>query len=241
MSAAPLRSRGRAAPVATCGSARLRKVATAVLAAIVLAGGGWGDPWSERLAHLPASTVDPALPQQKFGLWLSENLIAHLPRDAMRGSRFQPCGTDRPGCMILDGDIASRARRLVLRFDRETFRFIGGSIGGPELELAPPIESLAELPARLSEAQRPYPLDCREGTTLRLEEEHAGLREWCEDAAGVKQGPARAWFSTGRYLMYRGAYRGGERNGPWFECDRFERCGHKRYIDGRAVPSQRGG
>ena len=74
-----------------------------------------------------------------------------------------------------------------------------------------------------------YPLDCPVGTTLRLETEHAGLREWCENAAGVKRGPARAWFSTGRYLMYRGAYVAGERSGRWIECDRFERCANRVY------------
>ena len=86
-----------------------------------------------------------------------------------------------------------------------------------------------------------YPLDCPAGTTLRLEEEHAGLREWCEDAAGVKQGPARAWFSTGRYLMYRGTFVDGDRDGPWTECDRFERCLRKHYIEGTVVRAPRGG
>jgi hypothetical protein len=85
------------------------------------------------------------------------------------------------------------------------------------------------------------PLDCPAGTTLRLEEEHAGLREWCEDAAGVKQGPARAWVRTGRYLMYRGTFVDGDRDGPWTECDRFERCLRKHYIEGTVVPAPRGG
>ena len=105
----------------------------------------------------------------------------------------------------------------------------------------PPITSLAELPRRLIQGIRAYPLDCPDGTKLQMEAEHAGLREWCEDAAGVKHGPARAWFSTGRYLMYRGAYLEGVRTGPWTECDRFERCVLKRYLGGRAVSPLKGG
>jgi hypothetical protein len=201
-----------------------------ILATVTLTGaGGWGNPWVERLAHLPASAVDPALPDQKFALWLDDNVIRHLPKDAVRWTRFEPCDADPDDCRMRAFDIVSRARRLVLTFDRETYAFRGGTLGGPELEKMPPIASLAELPGRLKEAIRPLPLDCPGGTQLKLEEEYAGLREWCEDAAGVKQGPARAWFSTGRYLMYRGAYLEGERDGRWIECDRFERCQVRTY------------
>jgi hypothetical protein len=211
-----------------------------IAAATLTSGGGWGSPWADRLTKLPASVVEPGLPDQAFGLWFKENFADHLPGDAVDSIEFGPCGARDPGCMTMKVEIASRARTLVLRFDRDTHAFSGGSIGGPELEQGPPITSLAELPARLSEAHRPYPLDCPEGTALRLREEHAGLFEWCEGAEGVKQGPARAWFSTGRYLMYRGGFVAGERHGPWFECDRFERCRNLRYVGGARVPLQTG-
>ena len=203
---------------------RLRHLAVMVLVTMALAGTDPGSEWTQALVRLPASDVDPALPKQKFWLWLNENVIDHLPRDAVRGMRFEPCEAGPDDCRMLEIDIVSRARTLVLTFDTQTHAFRGGTLGGPELEQLPPITSLAELPGRLSAGIRPYPLDCPADTTLRLEEEYAGLREWCEDAAGVKQGPARAWFSTGRYLMSRGAYVAGEKDGRWIECDRFERC-----------------
>jgi len=204
--------------------ARLRYLAIVALATTVLAGGWPGYQWAQELARLPASAVDPALPEQKFHLWLGENVVDHLPRDAVIEMRSAPCDADPDDCRMLAAEIVSRARRLVLTFDRKTHIFLGGTLDGPELERMPPITSLTELPRRLSEGTRPTPLDCPDGGTLRLEEEHAGLREWCENAAGVKQGPARAWFSTGRYLMYKGVYVAGERSGRWIECDRFERC-----------------
>jgi hypothetical protein len=207
----------------------LRYLAIVALATTVLAGGWPGYEWAQELARLPASAVDPALPEQKFQLWLDDNVVRHLPKDAVSEIRFEPCETDPEGCRMLAFDIVSRARRLVLTFDRKTHAFIGGTLGGSELERMPPITSLAELPGRLSAGIRPYPLDCPEGTTPRLEEEHAGQREWCEDAAGLKQGPARAWFSTGRYLMYRGVHVAGERDGRWIECNRFEQCAVRTY------------
>jgi hypothetical protein len=196
---------------------------------MVLAGGWRGDEWAQELARLPASTVDPALPDQKFAQWLDDNVVRHLPKDAVPGIRFEPCEADPEGCRMLALDIVSRARRLVLTFDRETHAFLGGALGGPELERMPPITSLTELPGRLSEGIRPYPLDCPDAMTLHLREEYAGLFEWCEDVAAVKLGPARAWFNTGRYLMYRGAYLDGEKDGRWIECARFERCKVRSY------------
>ncbi|MDH3669124.1 MAG: hypothetical protein OEN23_19590 [Paracoccaceae bacterium] len=113
---------------------------------------------------------------------------------------------------------------MTLRFDRKNPRFLGGSLGGAELEAGPSITSLADLPKRLSAPMRPLPLICPERTEPQLEEEYAGLREWCETPEGAKHGPARAWFSTGLYLMHRGAWRNGTKIGNWLECDRFERC-----------------
>lgn len=209
-----------------------------ILATVVLAGaGGSGPVWAERLMRMPANEVDPALPDQMFGLWLNNR----IPRGAETRTGNEPCGIPPADCLVIEVDIISRARQLVLTFDRKTYTFLSGTLGGPELERMPPITSLAELPGRLTQGIRPYPLDCPDGATLHLEEEYAGLREWCEDAAGVKTGPARAWFSTGRYLMYRGAYLAGERTGPWTECDRFEHCVLKRYLGGRAVSPPKGG
>lgn len=222
-------------------SARLRGLMAMGLVTMILGAGTFGSEWANELEKLPASTVDPALPDARFADWLEENLVRYLPHSTTDALRFEPCVTDRSDCMTLDIDIPSRARSLVLRFDRGTFRFLGGIIVGLELEAGPPLASLAELPDRFGEGMRPYPLGCPEGTSLTLEEEHAGLREWCEDSAGVKQGPARAWFSTGYYLMYRGTYRDGERDGAWFECDRFERCARRHYIGGIEIPPKKGG
>jgi hypothetical protein len=217
---------------------RCLRLVGAAFAALAISGGGWGDPWGERLVQLPASDVDPALPGQAFGIWLNKNIVAQLPRRSSHMGPFEPCA-GQTVCMMVAISIPSRARTLVLRFDRESHGFLGGSYDGPELESRPGIASLAELPGRLTEAARPYPLHCAAGTNLRLREEYAGLIEWCEDSAGLRQGPARAWFSTGRYLMYRGAFRDDLREGPWFECDRFERCGNRYYEAGTARPGSK--
>lgn len=210
-----------------------------VAAAVVTGGSGWAPPWFEKLASVPARVVDPALADQTFGLWLSNIFESHALMHLRHELHLGHCDGDRPNCRIFAIEIPSRARTVALTFDVETNAFLGGFVGGPELERVQ-MRSLAEMEHRLTQAIRPYPLDCPGDTTLRLREEHAGLIEWCEDGAGVKQGPARAWFSTGRYLMHRGGYQDGERDGSWFECDRFERCKRTRYVEGVQAPPQRG-
>ena len=91
---------------------------------------------------------------------------------------------------------------------------------------------LAALPKLLKRGMRPFPLDCPANTDLKMRESYAGLFEWCEDAGGARQGPTRAWFSTGIYLLYRGQYADGAKTGDWTECNRFERCAFNRYKNG---------
>ncbi len=101
-----------------------------------------------------------------------------------------------------------------------------------ELEGEFPIDSLASLPRLLRRGMRPFPLTCPANTQAKFRESYAGLFEWCEDASGKEQGPARAWFSTGIYLLHRGQYAGGEKVGDWIECNRFERCAFNSYKNG---------
>jgi len=91
------------------------------------------------------------------------------------------------------------------------------------------VDGLAELPRLLTTPMRLRPLACPGGTASKLKVNNAGLREWCEDAEGRRQGPYRSWFSTGLYLMERGQYRNGAKTGEWIECSRFEICEFKDY------------
>ncbi len=93
-------------------------------------------------------------------------------------------------------------------------------------------DSLEALPNLVKRAMRPFPLDCPADAQLKLRESYAGLFEWCEDADGFRQGPARTWFSTGIYLMNRGQYADGDKTGQWIECNRFERCAVNTYTKG---------
>lgn len=200
----------------------------AVTAALLAAGPASADPWLDRLHARPAAEIDADLSRGSFRTWLEKNVYAALPPGVRVGSTLVPCPVSPADCLMLEIPVPSRARTLSLHFDRATQRFRSATLGGPELEAMPPITALADLPKRLAAPIRPYPLTCPDGTRLVLEEEHAGLREWCEDASGRKQGPGRAWFSTGRYLMHRGAWRDDARTGRWFQCNRFERC---RWVD----------
>ena len=198
-----------------------------VLAAVVMLGGGWpGIPAQvESLSRVPVDEMDPALPAQPFGVWL----MKQLPRGAVPRFSTGTCGASAAGCIIIEANLVSRARWLELMFDLESLAFLGGSISGPGLDRTVLVMTLADLSGQLAQPIRPLPLDCPADTVLKLQANFAGLDEWCEDAAGHKQGPARGWFSTGRYLMYKGSYVAGERNGRWIECDRFERCADRTY------------
>ena len=198
--------------------------AVAVAVALFATGPADAQSWLDALTARPAGDVDPGLPDIPFGAWLDQNVVTSLPRSAGKDTVLVPCPDAADTCLMLEIAIPSRARTLSLTFDRTSQRFLGATVGGPELETMPPIAYLVDLPKRLTAPIRPDPLTCPNGARLVLEEEHAGLREWCEDGAGIRQGPARAWFSTGRYLMHRGTWRDGEKTGRWFECDRFERC-----------------
>lgn len=125
--------------------------------------------------------------------------------------------------------MVSRNRNFQLWFERESLAFRGGKVFSPDLEADLELPSLAALPALLKKGLRYLPLACPPETNLKLREEYAGLYEWCEDAAGRKQGPYRSWFSTGRYLMARGRYEDDAKTGEWIECNRFEACAFKTY------------
>lgn len=173
----------------------------------------------------PASEVEAGLPAEPLGDWLR----GLLPAEAEPVFRTVRCPRAARMCVRVEVDIVSRARVLWLEFATDPPRFLGGKIGAADAERQPPITALADLPGRLVAPIRPYPLDCPEGTRLRLREHYAGLHEWCEDTAGRKHGPARSWFSTGRYLMSRGRYDRGERTGAWLRCSRFEACETRIY------------
>ena len=187
----------------------------------------------ERLFAAPAKAFDPALPETPFGTWFDEI----LPKRSGRYFKLTPCSPDNTGghprgCLTIEVDIVSRHRNLRLVFDRDSLAFRGGALSSIELEGIFAVGSLAALPKLLKRGMRPFPLDCPANTDLKLRESYAGLFEWCEDAGGARQGPTRAWLSTGIYLLYRGQYADGPKTGDWTECNRFERCAFNRYKNG---------
>ena len=184
----------------------------------------------ERLLAIPAKSIDPALPAVSFGDWLEQV----LPKRSGRFYELTECDPkmdgDLPrGCLSLDVDIVSRHRQLRLEFTRDSLSFRGGLMSATELEGIFKVASLPKLPKLLKRGLRPYPLDCPADTKRKFRDSYAGRHEWCADAEGTEQGPARAWFSTGIYLLHRGQYTDGEKTGDWLECNRFERCAYKRY------------
>ncbi|NKB49992.1 MAG: hypothetical protein GKS02_11610 [Alphaproteobacteria bacterium] len=187
----------------------------------------------EQLFVTPASTLDPALPEIPFGDWVG----AQIPKRSGRIFEITQCsgahaGTAPSTCLTIDVHIVSRHRTLHLEFDSNSLAFRGGAMAAEELEGDFPIEALSALPNLLRRGMRPFPLTCPENTNLKLRESYAGLFEWCEDTEGTQQGPARAWFSTGIYLLHRGQYADGRKVGDWTECDRFERCAFNSYENG---------
>lgn len=173
-----------------------------------------------KLLATTAARLESGLPAEPFGDWLRQR----LPPEAVPVYRIRPCAAAAGTCVNIEIDVVSRARRLRLDSATDPPRFLGGTLSSPDSGKQRPIEALADLPGHLTAPIRPEPLDCPEGTRNVLRESYAGLHEWCQDVTGRKQGPARSWYSTGRYLMWRGRYEKDERAGLWTECDRFERC-----------------
>lgn len=187
----------------------------------------------KRLLAAPAAMIDPTLPTVPFGDWLDEI----IPKRSVRRVDLTHClvagaGAQARACITLDFDIISRHRQLRLIFQRDSLAYRDGLMSATELEGIFAVESLTALPKLLKRAMRPFPLDCPANTDLKLRESYAGLFEWCEDAAGARQGPARTWFSTGIYLLDRGQHLDGEKTGDWIECNRFERCAFNTYTNG---------
>ncbi|NNE83810.1 MAG: hypothetical protein HKN28_07550 [Alphaproteobacteria bacterium] len=187
----------------------------------------------ERLFATPASTLDPELPAVPFGSWFDEK----IPKRSGKIFEIRQCSSvnadsNPTACLAMDVEIISRHRRLHLEFEQDSLAFRGGALSASELDGEFALESLAKLPDLLRRGMRPFPLTCPSNTELKLRESYAGLFEWCEDGGGTRQGPARAWFSTGIYLLHRGQYTDGTKTGDWIECDRFERCAFNTYKGG---------
>ncbi len=191
----------------------------------------------ERLFARPAAAFDPALPAEPFGTWFDEV----LPKRSGRFFELTHCTSEGEGnhprsCLAIDVNIVSRHRQLRLIFERDSLAFRGGVLSAAELEGKFAIKSLAALPKLLKRGMRPFPLTCPANTKRKLRESYAGLFEWCEDSTGIRQGPARAWFNTGIYLLYRGQYVDDKKTGDWIECDRFERCAFNTYKNVQTEP-----
>lgn len=193
-------------------------------AALVLSSGASEDLIS-RLSQESAAKLDSGVPDRPFARWLRDL----LPPGALPVYHVGPCGDAEGECLIVEAEITSRARILHLEFDTDGLRFLGGKLDAPNAEDPLPLKKLAELPDRLTDPIRLKPVQCPDGARAKLRESYAGIHVWCEDAAGRKHGPARSWFSTGRYLMSRGRYENGERAGEWIECSRFEHCRVRHY------------
>ena len=197
----------------------------AMAAAALVIIGGASDDLVDAIIQTPAARLDSGLPDRPFGEWLR----GQLPPGAVPVFRSRPCSDGRGRCLVVEAEIVSRARTLHLEFATEDLTFRGGRPDAPDAARPLPIDRLAELPDRLSHPIRLEPVSCPDGTRAKLRESDAGLHAWCENADGRKHGPARSWFSTGRYLMSRGRYEEGERVGEWIECSRFEQCRKRSY------------
>ena len=191
---------------------------------------------AEKLIVKNASDYDVSLPAKAFEEWLR----SVLPKPTTLIYELNDCGEQTgdsqfgsahniPVCLAIEAEIFSRARNMELLFDKETLEFRSGAVFSEELEGVLNITKLSNLEAALKKPLRPFPLICREGTTLKLREQDAGLYEWCENKSGHKQGPYRSWFSTGIYLMEKGQYKDNIKIGVWIECNRFESCQFKSY------------
>lgn len=194
-------------------------------AAVLILPGGTSKDLISRLNRELAASLERGLPDRPFAPWLREL----LPPGAVPVYHIGPCSGAEGECLIVEAEITSRARILRLEFDAEGLRFRGGRLDAPDAEHPLVLERLSELPDRLTDPIRLEPVQCPNGARAKLRESYAGLHVWCENAAGRKHGPARSWFSTGRYLMSRGRYKNGERIGEWIECSRFEHCRVRHY------------
>lgn len=197
----------------------------AVAAAAWTVAGAGGNDVISRLLDTPAAQIDSRLPMQPLGRWLG----SQLPPGATPVFQTGPC-RDRAGtCVRIRVDIVSRARVLRLDYAVDPPRFLGGTVEAPDGATPQAIQSLAALPRRLAAPMRPNPLDCPHNTRNMLRDTSDAVQEWCIDNAGRRQGPARSWYSTGRYLMWRGRYQDDKRAGLWTLCDRSERCRTRPY------------
>lgn len=189
-----------------------------------------------RLMERTAAELHPSLPPEPLADWLRR--VA--PRSTVMRWELSDCGEQTgdpardanrslPACVGIHLKVAARDREAYLQFFADDGAFRSASLWSSSGELEREVDPPSELANLLRAPIALTPLTCPEGTTLRERPENAGLFEWCEDSDGRKQGPARSWFSTGVYLMERGAWRGDARTGAWIECDRFERCAHRNY------------
>lgn len=177
------------------------------------------------IMQAPASRLEPGLPDEPFSDWLRKQ----LPPGVFPVFRTGACGAAAGICVNIETFVTSRARTLSLACAVDPPRFLGGTVTSHDGARERPIRSLSNLPDHLSLPMRPPPLECPEGTRNMLRESEAGLHEWCRDARGRKDGPARSWYRVGRRLMSRGRYERGERTGLWTGCDRSEHCRTRRY------------
>jgi hypothetical protein len=174
-----------------------------------------------------ARDLDGALPADLFEDWLAAN----LPKAAAVGWKLHDCGEQEqqpPSCVGIEIDVPSRARRLSLTFKGERPRLHAGAMTSSDSDTTTSITRLGDLPRHLRTPLTLRPITCPEGTAAKSQPSDAGLHEWCE-GTHERHGPARSWFSTGRYLMETGVYRHGKKTGRWIECDRFERCAERSY------------
>jgi hypothetical protein len=193
------------------------------------------DPAIEALRGLGAARFDPSLPTLTLERWVA----GALPKGATVAWEVNDCGEqtgdpaldagrDFPTCVGATIDVPSRARTIALLFDPASPAFVIGALISAEAHGDMYFDELGLLPAMLEQPLALRPLDCGEGAAPVVEMAYAGATERCE-RAGVPDGPFRAWFSTGLYLMERGTYANGAKTGPWLECDRFERCTRRDY------------
>lgn len=185
----------------------------------------------ERLRTRSGSELHPSLPAEPLADWLRRTVpgssVVRWERNDCGEASGDPArdeGRELPGCVSVHVQAFARDREVVLLFDATDGAFRFATARSPGGRLRSGLEHPGDLTRLLGEPILLEPIRCPEGSVRRERPSQAGLFEWCEDAAGRRQGPARSWFSTGLYLMERGQWRDGAPAGLWIECDRFERC-----------------
>ena len=187
--------------------------------------------------NISVASLDKSLPDERLSAWLADTFPngTHFHWSVkncviIQSTKSGKTATERPDCVQLVADVPSRARKFNL-----VFLAAAPNVGHRYQMLSPDshsvtFERLSQLPALLNKPLKLKPLHCKiPGTHLHSYEHGHKLYETCILQDGTPDGPYRAWYVPGLYLMAQGTYANGRKKGDWVECVRFEACLKRHY------------